>query len=165
MSNLMSYLNPKTNSFEVGTGKSVNVITPSDIAAALSYSQMPAISHDLIRAKFLAENSVKEIEAIAIALMSAHYPVNRHSDLLKVCAVVAVVEFCCVPADYKSSGYKRAVMLGVSERTYRRLNLSIIIAEFGDKIAQYYAIGRAKLGRQFASLRNGLIYAEDLDVC
>lgn len=163
MSNLINRLNAKTNSFDGVGVKNIHAVTASDVAAALSFSQMSELSHDLIRAKFLNENSVDKIEQIAIKLMQDHYPAELHSSLLKVCAVVAVIEFCRVPASYKPSGHKRAVMLGVSEPTYRRSKLANIIGEFSDWINQYYDVGRAKLGKQFASLRHGWIYSADLD--
>lgn len=163
MSNLINRLNAKTNSFDGVGVKNIHAVTASDVAAALSFSQMSELSHDLIRAKFLNENSVDKIEHIAIKLMQAHYPAELHSSLLKVCAVVAVIEFCRVPADYKPSVRNRALMCGVAKTTYCRLNLSNIIGEFIQWVAQYYDVGRAKLGKQFASLRHGWIYSEGLN--
>lgn len=156
MNRLIHRLNPKTNSFDgIGVASStVNIITATDIAAALSFSQMPAISHDLIRAKCLNENDDSVIESIAIALLAVVYPDDIHTVELKNCAIVAIIEFCKVPADYKTSGRKRAVLLGISETTYRRLNLVSIIDRFLMQLEDYYAVGRAKLGRQFASLRD-----------
>lgn len=153
MSSLINRLNPKSSSLEPVAASSVRAITASEVAAALSFSQMPDISHDLIRAKYLNEHSVNKIAAIADQIMTADYPAEQHSPLLRSCIIVAVVEFCKVPADYKPSGRGRAVIIGVSEPTYRRKNLEAVIDQASHFIGQYYAIGMAKLGRQFAALR------------
>lgn len=154
MNSLINRLNPKNCSLEpaIGSG-SIHAVTASDVAAALSFSQMPQISHDLIRAKCLNENSTDQLRMIANAL-TMQYGVKQRPDLISNCALVALIEFCKVPPDYKPSGRNRAALLGVASTTYRRKGYDFVIDDFAALINDYYAIGRAKLGRQFASLRN-----------
>lgn len=154
MNSLINRLNVKTSSLEGDGVRNIHAVTSSDVAAALSFSRMPDISCDLIRAKCLNENTITQIESLANRLIEKHYPDALDNNLMKSCAVVAVVEFCKVPADYKPSGYNRAKIIGISETTYRRLKLVDTIKQFTDLIDNYYAVGRAKLGKQFAVLKN-----------
>lgn len=158
MNSLINRLNVRTSSFSDNVPvKDLHVVTPSDVAAALSFSQMPELSYDLMRAKYLNENTITKIEEMANKLITGSNSMDLNElreNIVKACAVVAIVEFCKVPADYKPSGYNRAKIIGVSESTYRRLKLAHKIKQYSDCIENYYAVGRAKLGRQFASLNH-----------
>lgn len=121
MNNRINRLNPKTTDFDsVGGGSVVRGVTnpAAEVCIALSYSQMSAISHELIRFKDLNQGTNERLYALA-AVLAEKYRSGFDDRAFKVnmipCAVVALIEFCRVPATYKPSIRKRALLAGMTK--------------------------------------------------
>lgn len=154
MLKLITLLNPKTTTFEVAGTGSLRTITQSDICSALSYSKMPQISYDLIRAKWLNDNQQYHLEKLTKAIMLKHSCTSLKNDLILMeqCIMVALIEFCVAKHDYRPSGRQRAKLLNIPATTYQRKQLDKVIDNYSHIVNDYYAIGCSYLKLQLESL-------------
>lgn len=163
MLELLTLLNPKTTTFEVAGTGSLRTITQADICSALSYSKMPKLSHDLMRAKWLNDNHQYHLVRLAKELIKNH-PCPQHQDniaLVEQCAMVALIEFCVVKHDYRPSGRQRAKLLNIPSTTYQRKQLDKLIDDYSHFVNDYYAVGCALLKPQLELLVKDELIQED----
>lgn len=158
MSNLISLLNPKTNSFNgYAPAATTGLLTAADVCAALSYSGMSALSNELIRFKHCNEGTDSRLVALARVMVQTKPDAAKQyritDDQLTLCALIALVEFCRVPADYKPSGRSRAVYAGVSKTFWSDRKLSKLVDSFGEDIKQAYCEGVYWFEAQFKNKR------------
>lgn len=159
MSNLklIRLIGVKANRYELAGCNPVRTISSADICAALSYSQMPDISYNLMRAYWLNDKQAQH--EVARLLVDKH-PIEHTKVSALQCAMVAVHEFCNTPYDYKPSYRNRAKLIKIAPTTYQRHHIDKLIDKYSSFIADYYATGCSKLGRQFAVLANDFIELE-----
>ena len=148
MEKYLRLLNPKTTNFDSIGGGSHGALTTQDVCIAMSYAQLTPVQDNLVRMKCLGANTSGNIEVLAKHLAQKYLnlfaakniSVEYHQPIVRT----ALVEFCMVPASYKSSVRNRGVLAGVHHLViHRYLNTSIntVLEDIKDE----YSIANEKI--------------------
>ena len=149
MEKYLRLLNPKSINYEADRidGGSAS-LTAQDVLLAMSYAKLSPLQDNLIRLKYFGANTKTNVEIFSRVLASKYQPLFDAAGVSQVyhesIVLIALTEFCLVPASYKPTDRKREVICGFSDTTVRNhmkghietvvadLNAELIIGE--DKI-------------------------------
>lgn len=135
-------LNPKSVNYEADRidGGSQS-LTAQDVLLAMSYAKLTPLQDNLIRLKCFNVNTDANVRLLAGLLVKKYLDMLTSMDIKHeyhyVVVYVALVEFCCVSADYRSSSRKRAVIAGVEYRIIFRYLAVVIDMVFKDLCKEY----------------------------
>ena len=157
MTKVLRRLSVGSVAFEhVGAGVGKKSYSAADIAAALSYSKLSYLSHELIRCKVLNEGTDKKLVELAALLISPYlveFSKTRFEQrLLPVFALIALTEFCRVPATYKATVKNRAAFAGCTESYWKKYRLSEWVKKIAADIGTHYLFGLDMIEEQINSL-------------
>ncbi|NWK74141.1 hypothetical protein HYG93_07535 [Acinetobacter sp. SwsAc6] len=124
MEKFMRLLNPKSINYEadrIDGGQPS--MTAQDILLAMSFAKLTKLQDNLIRLKYFGANTKANVQIfseILVGKYEQHFAdagVNQiyHSSIV----LVALTEFCLVPASYKATERSRASLCGWSDTTVR----------------------------------------------
>lgn len=157
MEKYMRLLNPKTINYEAdridgGTPS----ITAQDIILAMSYAQLTPLQDNLIRLKYLGANTQANVKIFSKLLVVKYQTlfsgVGLSLDYQEAVTLVALTEFCLVPANYVPSERKRGVICGWSStvvHNHLKMQIDIVLKDLTNELE----IGENKIFTQVSKIK------------
>ncbi|PZT84893.1 MAG: hypothetical protein DI627_14275 [Acinetobacter sp.] len=124
MEKFMRLLNPKSINYEadrIDGGQPA--MTAQDILLAMSFAKLTKLQDNLIRLKYFGANTKGNVQIFSEILVGKYEQQFTDAGVNQIyhqsIVLIALTEFCLVPASYKPSKRARASICGWSDTTVR----------------------------------------------
>lgn len=143
MEKFLRLLNPKTINYEADRiDGGVQQLTAQDVILAMSYAKLTPLQDNLIRLKYFGANTQSNVEKFSRLLVGKYQQrfidAGLCSDYQYAIVLVAVTEFCLVPATYKPTERSRGIICGWSQfvvHSHLKNHICFVLDDLGETLA------------------------------
>lgn len=144
MEKFLRLLNPKTINYEADRiDGGVQQLTAQDVLLAMSYAKLSQLQDNLIRLKYFGANTNQNVEKFSKILISKYRQRFLDADLdidyQYAVVLVALTEFCLVPANYTSTERNRGIICGWSRtvvRNHLNQHIAFVLVDLKEQLAE-----------------------------
>lgn len=143
MEKYLRLLNPKSINYEADRiDGGIPSLVAQDILLAMSFAKLSSLQDVLIRLKYFGANTQANVNAFARILASKYEKQLSDAGVSHVyhesIALIALTEFCLVPASYKPTERGRAAICGFSDTTVRnhmKRHVHLVLDDLNEELA------------------------------
>lgn len=157
MEKFLRLLSPKSINYEADRiDGGIPALTAQDVLLAMSFAKLTKLQDNLIRLKYFGANTKSNVQIFSEILVGKYEKHLANEGINQVyhqaIVLVAVTEFCLVPANYKPTERSREIISGWSDSTIRK-HLKIQIDQVLKDLNDELAIGEYKIFIQVSKIK------------
>lgn len=157
MEKFLRLLNPKSINYEADRiDGGMPSLTAQDILLAMSFAKLTRLQDNLLRLKYFGANKKSNVKIFSEILVGKYEKQLLASGVNQIyhqsIVLVAVTEFCLVPASYKPSKRARAIICGWSDTTVRN-HMNGHVERVLDSLNEELSMGEDKIFTQISKTK------------